>query len=113
MNFKLKENSREEIDLNADNLKDVLFKVDDVSGNRARVYIKRISDACAPNPEKTTTISSEAENISFNKTENTGNLSLLIIFLISGILLALLAVLIVLLKRNKNQGSLTHKTKVL
>lgn len=100
-NFVLDEGDSEELDLDYNSVKDILFKVDNVGSERVKIYIKRISDLCgAPVAPVNETESRLIEKLDAPK----GNALLYVsIFLMAGIFLAALAILIHLLGKMRRQ----------
>lgn len=103
MSFILKENEKEEIDLNDDKVNDIVFMLDKIQNSReARVYIKRISDTCGYAPQVNMTYQSQGID-RLGAKESSSNVAYLLAFLMAGVFLLALAILISLLGRVKNK----------
>jgi len=91
--FVLKEGLSEKIDLDSDGVDDILFRLESVSTNRARVYIKRISDTCNA-PVTTGEIGGAITIEKLLPRAKESNLTPVAGFLGFGILLCILAIII-------------------
>ncbi len=103
--FSLEEDDREELDVDYDNNADILFKVDRISSERVKVYIKRISDICAGMGPKLNMTEFDWHGVEIiNGQEEKGKGMLYaILFLLLGILLAALAIMITLFGKKRRK----------
>jgi hypothetical protein len=91
----MKEGTSERLDLNSDNSDDILFRLESVSTDRAKVYIKRISDSCTGAAKTTTTDLTSANNVEkLLPREESSNLVYAAGFLAVGILLSVFAIIL-------------------
>jgi hypothetical protein len=93
--FVLKEGSSEKIDLDSDSVSDILFRLENVNTDSARVYIKRISDLCGGGNKNVTSTISSVENVEkLLPKEKESNLVPIAGFLGVGILLCILLMIL-------------------
>lgn len=100
-NFVLEEDEKEELDLNNDGVKDVLFRLEKiVNEDKVKVYIKKISDKCIAlqAPKEQLQIYGEQTGILKGKTESLTS-TYLILLMIGGIFLIALAIMLYSLGR--------------
>ena len=103
--FVLGESERVELDLSANGVKDILFRVENLDSNRVKIYIKRTADVCGAVGDNTPIVivsQDLAEKLSFEG-KNVNALTYALVFLMFGILLAALAVLLSLLRRKRKK----------
>jgi PKD repeat protein len=98
----LKKHQSQEIDLNGDGVNDILFRVESVTSDTARVYIKRISTTCAqPTQESGLQVYTDGNKLKPAQEAATGFMDYIAILLMFGILLLALAILLYLIDRMK------------
>jgi hypothetical protein len=108
----LNKHQSQEIDLNGDGVKDILFRLESVTSDTARVYIKKISTTCnavQPSQESGLLVYSDGNKLKPAQEASTGIMSYIAILLMFGILLLALAILLYLIDRMKR----TQKKKPL
>ena len=97
--FILDEYEKEEIDLDSNGIKDIVFRVESLSSSRAKVYIKRISSICGSQnvPEQVVSTFGTIEKLSPEKEQS----NVLAISLMIGIFFAALAIIAIIISRLK------------
>jgi hypothetical protein len=95
----LDEYEKEEIDLDSNGIKDIVFRVESLSSSRAKVYIKRISSICGSQnvPEQVVSTFGTIEKLSPEKEQS----NVLAISLMIGIFFAALAIIAIIISRLK------------
>lgn len=99
--FVLKEGESEKIDLDSNNVDDITFRLESAGTDKAKVYIKRVSDLCVGGLEVTSAGTTDVEKLM--PMEKQSNLPYAAGFLVFGIVLCILMIIINSVRRTRKR----------